>query len=203
MNRGHRERAPLAGRRERVGDRPPYPLADIAAQGMGEAEGGIRLVTVDDHGREQPLDGVPKGGIVRERRERGANPRPVLGDVAAVQLQAFLADADRGMRVHQLEGAFRPIGVFAQQAVEVVEDREDQMGGRFDPGCLGGAVLEPRIRLLHGRITGFHAGVQILSRWLADQPSREPIGDVLQGARIACRLRRSPILGILHDIYSH
>ena len=35
------------------------------------------------------------------------------------------------------------------------------------------------------------------------QPSREPIGDVLQGARIACRLRRSPILGILHDIYSH
>ena len=35
--------------------------------------------------------------------------------------------------IHALEGAFRPVGVFAQQAVEIIENRQNELGGRRDP----------------------------------------------------------------------
>ena len=151
MHRGHRVRAQLARRRERVGDRPPQSTADVAPYRMREAEGDVGLVAIHDHRREQTIQRVPYRDVGGQSRECREDPRPVLGDVAAVQPQALPADSDRGVRIHLLEGALRKVRILAQLAVELVVDGEDQLRGRVD--ACGGvrAQCQAGVRLLHRR----------------------------------------------------
>ena len=133
MDRGHREGAQLARRRKRVRDRPPDLLADITAQRMREAERGVRFVAIHDHRDEQPIDRFPERGLAGQRGEGADQPRAVLGDITAVQAEALPADLRRGVRVAQHEGAFGAVGVFAEQAVEIIEDGQDEDGRRAHP----------------------------------------------------------------------
>ena len=142
-------------------------MADIAPQGMGEAECDVRLVAVHDHRDEQAVQRVPNPRVVRESGECGAQPRPVLLDVAAVQSKAFLADPYRGMWIHGLEGALGAVRVLAQQAVKVVENRQNEPGGRGNPPSVIGASGEAGIGPLDLGIAPRGRGLQpLLIHWL-------------------------------------
>src|SRR5579862_6894444 len=119
---------------------------------MGEAEGGIRLVAIDDHRHEPPVYRVPDRSVAGERWEFFEHPGTMFRDVAAIEAQALLADADRGVGVHELEGAFRAIRILARQAVEVVEDRKDERCRRSDPRSALTRLPQPRIGSLDRRL---------------------------------------------------
>ena len=56
------------------------------------------------------------------------------------------------MRIHELEGALRAVGILAKQAVKVVEDRQDEPGRRRDPGRAVAGLSQARIGSLDQRL---------------------------------------------------
>ena len=115
---------------------------------MREAEGDVGIVAVHDHRHEQSIQRIP-GGRVRTECGKGRQySRSVLGDVEAIQLEAFLADADRGVGVHGLESALGAVGVLAQLSIEIIVDGQYELGGGGDAGRCFDLPRQPAIRLL-------------------------------------------------------
>ena len=65
-------------------------MIDIPSQRVGEAERDIGFVAIDDHCDKQPVERVPDGFVVGERRKGCHDTGAVLRDVAAVQAQALM-----------------------------------------------------------------------------------------------------------------
>ena len=166
VHRGHRVRAQLAGRRERVGDRPPQSMADVAPYRMREAEGDVGVVAIHDHRHEQAVQCVPYRRVGGQRGECREDPRPVLRDVAAVQPQALLADPDRGMRIH---GSRRRAARGAGTRTAGGRNRRRRRGSAARPRRCGRRAsvhsAEAGVRLLHRRFgLGQHQMLQPLLR---------------------------------------
>ena len=89
--------------------------------------------------------------------------RSMFRDVPAVEFQTFLADANGRMRIHRFEGALRPVGVFAKQAVEIIVNRQNELCGCGDPLAVVRASRHSSVRALDRRI----ALVRHESGWLA------------------------------------
>ncbi len=140
MDRGHRERAQLAGRREGIGYRPPHSAFDIATYGMRKTERDVGIVAIDDHGREHAVQRLPLGRIAGECGESRKNLGPVLRNVAAVQPQALPADLNGCVRIHGLECALRAVRIGAQLPVKIVVNGQYESRRHADPvaGYRGG-----------------------------------------------------------------
>src|SRR5271168_5137661 len=101
---------------------------------MHEAEGDVRVITIDDHRHEQAIQRVPRGRVRGERGKCRMYSRPMLGNIAAVQSEALLTDPDGCVRIHGLEGALRAVRVLAQLTVEIVVNAQYQSSRLADSG---------------------------------------------------------------------
>jgi hypothetical protein len=73
----------------------------------------LKAMSVHDHRHEQAIERLPNDRVDAECGKRGEYSRPMFRDVAAVQLEALLADPDGGMRIHGFEGALCAVRVLA------------------------------------------------------------------------------------------
>ena len=126
VGRGERPGAVAHGSRKGVGDRPPEAVEDVPPDRLREGERDVGLVAGDDQRAVALVERFPEPLLAGEPRERLADPPPVDQHVLAVEVQPLVAERDRGLRVHPLEGALGAVGAVAELGVEVVEDREDQ-----------------------------------------------------------------------------
>jgi hypothetical protein len=91
---------------------------------------------------------IPSGRVRTECGKCRQYFRSVLGDVAAIQAEAFLADADRGMGVHGLESVLGVVRVLAQLTIKVIVDGQYELRRGADAGRRFDMPRQPGIRLL-------------------------------------------------------